>query len=198
MIESELNVLAGIDFGAKLAGTTSMTILKDSKFEIHDCKKGDDADVWILEQVERQAIKTVFIDAPLSLPPAYFDNKSNEFFYRKADAALGAMSPMFLGGLTARAMKMKRLLEAEHVAVFETYPAALVRELFVHSISYKKAIQGFRKELRVKTKLFGLPALPPCKTFHQMDSLLAWLSGYRHLTHQSILHGSKEEGEIFI
>lgn len=198
MIESELNVLAGIDFGAKLAGTTSMTILKDSKFSIHDCKKGEDADAWILEQVERQAIKTVFIDAPLSLPLAYFDDKSNEFFYRKADADLGAMSPMFLGGLTARAMKMKRLLETEHVAVFETYPAALVRELFVHSEFYKKDIQGFRKELRVKTKAYDLPALPRFKSFHQVDSLLAWLSGYRHLNHQSIIHGSKQEGAIFI
>ena len=80
MIESELNVLAGIDFGAKLAGTTSMTVLKDSKFEIHDCKKGDDADVWILEQVERQAIKTVFIDAPLSLPPATLIISRTSFF----------------------------------------------------------------------------------------------------------------------
>jgi uncharacterized protein len=195
---SELHTLAGFDFGAKLAGTTSMTILKDSKFFILDCKKGEDADAWILEQVERQAIKTVFIDAPLSLPPAYFDDKSNEFFYRKADAALGAMSPMFLGGLTARAMKIKRLLEAQHIAVFETYPAALVSELFAHSKFYKKDIPGFRKELRAKTKLHDLPALPPFKTFHQVDSLLAWFSGFRHISHQSIIHGSKVEGEIFI
>lgn len=194
----ELTTLAGIDFGAKLAGTTAITILHDSKFQIYDCKKGEDADVWILKQVERLRIKIVFIDAPLSLPAAYFDEGSNEFFYRKADAALGAMSPMFLGGLTARAMKMKRLLEAEHVAVFETYPAALVRELFPKTKFYKKDIPGFRKELRVKTKPLHLPAFPPWKTFHQVDSLLAWLSGYRHVTHQSIVHGSKEEGEIFI
>lgn len=195
---TELITLAGIDFGAKLAGTTAMTLLRDSKFQIHDCKKGDDADAWILEQVEILSIKTVFIDAPLSLPPAYFDDTSNEFFYRKADAALGAMSPMFLGGLTARAMKMKRLLEAKHIAVFETYPAALVRELFPQTKFYKKDIQGFRKELMVKTKPLDLPALPPCKTFHHVDSLLAWFSGYRHLTHQSISYGLKEEGLIFI
>jgi len=195
---TELNTLAGIDFGAKLAGTTAITILRDSKFQIHDCKKGDDADAWILELVERLSIKTIFIDAPLSLPPAYFDEQSKEFFYRKADAALGAMSPMFLGGLTARAMKIKRLMEAKDLAVFETYPAALVRELFPQTKFYKKDIQGFRKELRMKTKLFDLPALPACKTFHQVDSLLAWFSGYRHLTHQSIIHGSKEEGEILI
>lgn len=195
---TELTTLAGIDFGAKLAGTTAMTLLRDSRFQIHDCKKGDDADAWILEQVQGLSIKTVFIDAPLSLPPAYFNDKSNEFFYRKADAALGAMSPMFLGGLTARAMKLKRLLESQHIAVFETYPAALVRELFPLSKFYKKDIPEFRKELRAKTKLHDLPALPPFTTFHQMDSLLAWFSGYRHIIHQSIVHGSKEEGEIFI
>ncbi len=195
---TELTTLAGIDFGAKLAGTTAMTILRDTKFQIYDCKKGDDADAWILEQVKKLNIKIVFIDAPLSLPPAYFDDQAYEFFYRKADVALGAMSPMFLGGLTARAMKMKRSLEAEHITVFETYPAALARELFPQTKFYKKNILGFRKELRVKTKQLDLPAIPPCKTFHQVDSWLAWLSGYRHLTHQSILYGSKEEGQIFI
>lgn len=195
---TELTTLAGIDFGAKLAGTTSMTLLRNSKFQIHDCKKGNDADAWILEQVEKHMITTVFIDAPLSLPPAYFDQNSNEFFYRKADAALGAMSPMFLGGLTARAMKLKRLLESRNVTVFETYPAALVRELFPQTKKYKKNLQGFRKELNLKMKVHDLPAAPPFKTFHQVDSLLAWFGGFRHIIRQSIVYGSKGEGKIFI
>ncbi len=195
---TKLATLAGIDFGAKLAGTTAMTILRQSKFQICDCKKGDDADAWILEQVETQKINMVFIDAPLSLPPAYFNDNSTEFFYRQADAVLGAMSPMFLGGLTARAMKVKRLLTAKNVTVFETYPAALVRAWFPETKSYKKDLAGFRKELLLKTKKLDLPAPPSFKTFHQADSLLAWISGYRHLTQQSLIYGSEEEGVIFI
>ncbi|MEY4929608.1 MAG: hypothetical protein RI909_332 [Bacteroidota bacterium] len=195
---TKLATLAGIDFGAKLAGTTAMTTLRDSKFQIRDCQKGDDADAWIVEQVATQKIDIVFLDAPLSLPPAYFNDHSTEFFYRKADAALGAMSPMFLGGLTARAMKLKRLLTAKNVIVFETYPAALVREWFPETKSYKKDLRGFRKELLVTTKKLDLPTPPSFKTFHQVDSLLAWISGYRHLTQQSLIYGSEEEGAIFI
>jgi len=195
---NELHALAGIDFGARLAGTTAMTVLRNSKFKIHDCKKGDDADAWIADQIESQKINIVFLDAPLSLPPAYFNENSNEFFYRQADNDLGAMSPMFLGGLTARAMKVKRLLTAKNIAVFETYPAALVRELFPDTKTYKKDLLRFRKELMIKTKAFDLPAPPSFNTFHQVDSLLAWISGYRHLTQQALIHGSKEEGEIFI
>ncbi len=194
----DLDNLAGIDFGARLAGTTAITFAQNFKFKIQACKKGEDADAWILKQIEKQTIKTVFIDAPLSLPPAYFDEESNEFFYRQADAALGAMSPMFLGGLTARAMKMKRLLTAQNISVFETYPAALVRLILPHSKFYKKDIQEFRKELHTAIRALELPALPRFATFHQVDSMLAWISGYRHLTHQSNIVGSEKEGLIYI
>lgn len=195
---NELDNLAGIDFGARLAGTTAITFVQNFKFKIQACKNGEDADAWILKQIEKRTIKTVFIDAPLSLPPAYFDGESNEFFYRQADAALGAMSPMFLGGLTARAMKMKRLLTAQNISVFETYPAALVRQILPHSKFYKKDIQEFRKELHATIRAPELPALPRFTTFHQVDSLLAWISGYRHLTHQSNIVGSEQEGLIYI
>jgi len=195
---SELDTLAGIDFGAKLAGTTAIAFIQNFKFKIRQCKKGEDADAWMLKQIEHHQIKIIFIDAPLSLPAAYFDSESNEFFYRKADEALGAMSPMFLGGLTARAMKMKRLLNSQNIPVFETYPAALVRQLLPHSKLYKKDIPGFRKELQNITNSLELPAIPRFTTFHQADSLLAWISGYRHLVHQSNIVGSPEEGEIFI
>jgi len=194
----EQYTLAGIDFGAKLAGTTAITYIQNLKFKVRQCKKGEDADAWLLKEIEHQQIKTVFIDAPLSLPSAYFNTDSIEFFYRKADAALGAMSPMFLGGLTARAMKMKRLLNAQNIPVFETYPAALVKQLLPHAKFYKKDISRFRKELSRVTMALELPALPRFTTFHQADSMLAWISGYRHLTHQSNIVGSSEEGEIFI
>jgi len=194
----ELDSLAGIDFGARLAGTTAITFVQNFKFKIQACKKGEDADAWILRQLEKRTIKTVFIDAPLSLPSAYFDDASHEFFYRQADTALGAMSPMFLGGLTARAMKMKRLLTAQNIALFETYPAALVRQILPHSKFYKKDIQHFRKELHNATKSLELPTLPRFATFHELDSLLAWISGYRHFTHQSNIVGSEQEGLIYI
>ena len=105
---------------------------------------------------------------------------------------------MFLGGLTARAMKMKRLLTAQNISVFETYPAALVRQILPHSKFYKKDIQGFRKELHTIIRGLELSALPHFATFHQVDSLLAWISGYRHLTHQSNIVGSEQEGLIYI
>jgi predicted nuclease with RNAse H fold len=195
---TELNTLAGIDFGAKLAGTTAITSIQHSKFIIQQCKKGKDADAWLLEEIRKLKTMTVFIDAPLSLPAAYMDTRSNEFFYRDADKRLNAMSPMFLGGLTARAMKLKRTLNAQNISVIETYPAALVRELLPNTRFYKNELDKFRKELHNKLKVHGLPRVPRFSTFHEADSMLAWISGYRHLTHQSRQYGTTEEGLIFI
>ncbi len=195
---TELNILAGIDFGAKLSGTTAITSIQNASFNIQQSKKGVDADAWLLEAISKLKPTIIFIDAPLSLPAAYFDSRSSEFFYREADKKLTAMSPMFLGGLTARAMRLKRILNAQNISVFETYPAALVRELLPDSVFYKKDMEEFRKELQHKMMEYPLPSLPKITTFHQADSMLAWLSGYRHLHHQANLFGSSAEGLIFI
>ena len=102
-------IWAGIDYGSKLAGTTCIAWMKEGQLKIIQSAKNQDADEWIITQLDNESIDQIFMDAPLSLPPAFHDPLSDEFFYRAADRELKAMSPMFLGGLTARAMRLKKI-----------------------------------------------------------------------------------------
>lgn len=94
---------AGVDYGSKLAGTTVITFLSQNQLVTYQSPKGKNADDWLKNLLSTQKIGTIYIDAPLSLPSAYC-GKGDNFHYRKADQMLHAMSPMFLGGLTARAI----------------------------------------------------------------------------------------------
>jgi predicted nuclease with RNAse H fold len=185
---------AGIDYGSKLAGTTCITLLSDQTFHTLQSKKGADADQWLESVVREYGIKKIFIDAPLSLPAAYFDASADDFFYRKADRALSAMSPMFLGGLTARAMRLKRTWMLHGVVVYETYPAALSKEL--NLVQYKNDISLFTKEL-MALKGFNENALPDIQNWHQVDSLLAWYSGWRMENQLANVIGD-QEGTIIV
>lgn len=93
----------GIDFGSKLAGTTALCIGEaGEQLQVSSSEKGQDADLFLMAALEGKAPATLCIDAPLSLPLAYRQpNENSDFFYRKADRQAKAMSPLFLGGLTA-------------------------------------------------------------------------------------------------
>ena len=93
-----MNHFLGIDYGSKVAGTTAICRLTESgQFEFSCSTKGRDADLWIKKAIEEFLPESIYIDAPLSLPGAYYGKESN-YFYRQADRELRAMSPMFLGG----------------------------------------------------------------------------------------------------
>jgi predicted nuclease with RNAse H fold len=120
-------ILCGIDYGSKLAGTTAVAWLDTvtQAIAITCSLKGKDADVFLYDCLVKLNPACVFIDAPLSLPGVYsLGGAYTDHFFRQADKQLQAMSPMFLGGLTARAIKLKKELNAISVPVFETYPAA--------------------------------------------------------------------------
>lgn len=118
----------GIDYGSKLAGTTVLCWEQDGQLHYQQSEKKKDADQWLIQLIQELSPPEVFIDAPLSLPAAYH-GKGEDFFYRDCDRELRAMSPMFLGGLTARAMKLRHLLSPQQIVFQETYPAELVRNL---------------------------------------------------------------------
>lgn len=171
-------IWAGVDYGSKLAGTTCVSFLENDWITVLQSRKGDDADQWLQQVIQENNIQKVFLDAPLSLPAAYFDASSDDFFYRKADRILGAMSPMFLGGLTARAMRLKRTWNSQGITVYETYPAALNKELAL--ANYKKDIGEFLNELFQQKGLEKITLKESIKNWHQLDALLAWYSGWRH------------------
>ena len=192
--------IAGIDYGSKLAGTTVIAYLEDGKAQLFQSEKKRDADKFVLEQLSALGVKQVFLDAPLSLPGVYRAMPNyDDFFYRRGDKQLKAMSPMFLGGLTARAMRLKRDLNAKGMEVREIYPAQLAKKLELPILNYKKQVTHI---MPVCQHLFQL--LPysfeaaDIKNWHQVDALLALYSGWRYLNNEHEIFGDETEGQIII
>lgn len=186
------NRFIGIDFSSKRAGTTAIAFVDEGELHVLQSIKGEDADKFIRNYVQAYKANFVFIDAPLSLPQGLNDPESLEVFYRAADRKLQAMSPMFLGGLTSRAMLLKKTLELEKHKVFEVYPKALVEELQLKE-HYKHDLLLFQKELQQLT-----PPLPELRNWHQADAVLAWLSGSRFMQGDASVYGDETEGVIYV
>ncbi len=181
-----------VDYGAKLAGTTVVCFEKNGELNLLQSAKKQDADAWLRQIIVEQKPNAVFMDAPLSLPGVYFGAGEN-FHYRQCDQLLGAMSPMFLGGLTARAMQISAGFTA--TAFYEIYPAQLVRTLFGRDVFYKKDLPAFLKHLVEK---LPHPFAKQPENWHQVDAALAWLTGWRHGRGEAVSFGNEKEGLIWI
>ncbi|MFD2998815.1 hypothetical protein ACFS7Z_00460 [Pontibacter toksunensis] len=200
MSEEELQHM-GVDFGAKLAGTTAAAMLINGQLQVWQTAKGQDSDIWLLELVEELQPKTLYLDAPLTLPKVYIQkthNPDSDYFYRQADRELQAMSPMFIGALTARAIKLRVQLAEKGVGVIETYPSALARLLLPELPDYKKGPAALPVFAEALQDLFNLQLKVVPQNWHQFDALLAWYSGYRHQEGKSILYGNAQEGRIIV
>lgn len=180
--------LYGIDYGAKLAGTTVVAYSEGSEVRFCASAKKQDADRFLLDFFAHRPPGKIFIDAPLSLPEVYCTGTENlqegkipDFHYRACDRELGAMSPMFLGGLTARAMRLAFHLRKQGWEVHETYPGALARMCGLQELGYKKSREGIAQCLeRLRERNEFLPEMQEIPgTWHQLDALLAFLSACR-------------------
>lgn len=187
----------GIDYGSKLAGTTVVTWDDGDTLHQRLSTKKQDADQMILDSVSELQPQSIFIDAPLSLPAAYF-GLGDDYHYRAVDRLVGAMSPMFLGGLTARAMKLKSQIQLQGISVYETYPSAYVR----HHESIKKIYSKKDKaciDMVCPVLLDMIPhmclAAPPA-SLHALDSLITWISGWRYTCGKARVLGDVAEGVI--
>jgi predicted nuclease with RNAse H fold len=164
---------AGIDFGSKMAGTTAIAwIDKDKNIHTLESEKNKDADAFLVDCLLQNNITKIGIDAPLSLPKGLYnlDNDLN-CFYRDSDRELGAMSPMFLGGLSARAIQLYKTLTKKGITVFETYPAAFVKHENLQNFYNKKnskLIVEFSDNLSQKIPF----QLPETKSWHVIDACI--------------------------
>lgn len=197
----ENKVLAGIDYGSKLAGTTVLAYSLNGQ-EVHFLAsgKGEDADAFLYRHLLDLRPQLVLIDAPLSLPGVYAKLPGYEdYFFRKADRELKAMSPMFLGGLTARAMQLKDRLSGEDIHCLEGYPAALAYQLGLVGKGYKKEkehIYLFLRQLADKNHL-KIEA-ESVVSWHAFDALLALLIAFRIENQAVMVWGGSEEGLIYV
>jgi uncharacterized protein len=198
-----MSLFLGVDFGAKNAGTTAVSYERSSgEILTQIVAKGVDADTWLLQTIQEIGPSYVFIDAPLSLPLVYSRPvQGGDYFFREADKALQAMSPMFLGGLTARAMMLAGKLKSIGIKVFEVYPARAAKLVY----NYEKQRYKSKDEQDFLWFAERLSALTSCDfkglnqgNWHQIDSILAWYSGRRFFDGLSKTYGDPSEGLILV
>lgn len=195
-------VIFGIDFGSKRSGNTVIAAFRSLRVDFLDTEKGVDADGFIMKAVEHYKPDIMFIDAPLSLPGRYRNLPGCESYnFRHADVALKAMSPMFLGGLTARAIAIKDQCEAKGIEVCETYPKAQATKYNLKKMGYKgnqlalklcaeSVADSIHSDIRLCTK--------EITTWHHLDALLALVSAMSFVQGHGQVFGKLEEGLIHV
>ncbi|MBK7946540.1 MAG: DUF429 domain-containing protein [Flavobacteriales bacterium] len=183
----------GIDFGARYSANTALCRRERGLFVFERINRGDDGDEWLEQRVLELAPRAVYIDAPLSLPGAYY-GRGSDHFYREADRLAGGMSPMFLGGLTARAIRLAERWRKSGIAVHEAYPSAFIRRSWEFlELSAGKAIP--KQALRLMAGMCLLPPPDP-KDRHEADAWLCWVIGQRHMQGEAKELGRADEGLI--
>jgi len=188
----------GIDYGAKLAGTTAICFEQAGQLRIVQSEKKKDADKFVQQTIKKLQPRAIYIDAPLSLPLAYFGQGDN-YFYRDCDKVLKGMSPMFLGGLTARAIKLSKSYEAKGVSFMETYPAQIVKHYLADiTEGYKKQKVFLADFCKILAQQLPYIFVSTPTNWHQVDSALAWWAGWRHLNNEVKIYGNGKEGLIYI
>lgn len=198
-----MSVIFGIDYGSKYTGNTVISILQnEEEILFMQVDKNVDADEFILNAAKHFKPHIIFLDCPLSLPGIYTKvSGCTNYHFREADRELKAMSPMFLGGMVARAMELKDKLVALDCTVIETYPKVLALQLKLKPHGYKGSSIGLAdckqwmiKQLKDEYKV----NLIDIKTWHHFDALLALLSAIRHEQGKSVSYGINEEGLIVV
>jgi predicted nuclease with RNAse H fold len=192
-------ILAGIDYGAKQAGTTVIAFLENKKVSFEQTLKKQDADVFLEKRITEKRPSIIGIDAPLSLPLVYKKAlREPNFFFRKADIALGAMSPMFLGGLTARAMKFASFCHERAVPILEVYPAALAKQMNLDVWNYKKKNVRYKEIIDFLMKNWDVDAIQIPENTHQLDAILALHTVWRYECQTAQYFGEQQEGLVWV
>ncbi|MCB0794961.1 MAG: DUF429 domain-containing protein [Flavobacteriales bacterium] len=185
--------IVGIDLGSRSTGNTVICSWEQGRFVFHRAPEAANNDGWLLTRLRKLAAKAIYVDAPLSLPGAFF-GKGSDHFFRLADKEAGGMSPMFLGGLTARAIQLAESIRAAGAIVHEAYPAALIRAEWKH-LELKAGRAVPKQTVRLMAGTFQVPSPEPADR-HELDAWLCWLIGLRHVRGEAKVFGDPEEGAI--
>jgi len=203
-MEKAANILkktiVGIDYGSKYAGTTVMCYNTAHNVRFITSSKNADADSFLLTELAYLHPDLIMIDAPLSLPGVFWlGNGYKDHFFRKCDKELKAMSPMFLGGRTARAMNLRKYINGTGNRMLETYPRKLVDILDLPTDFYKNSKSDLPIFLDHLVSRIGVRInTEQITTWHHLDALLAFISGIRYLEEQSQEFGVSEEGVVTV
>lgn len=189
----------GIDYGKQKAGTTAIAFISPSgDLQLTSTEKNQDADRFIKNQLAHSSIQEAFIDAPLTLPAAYYRNDHSDFFFRQCDRAISGMSPMFLGGLTARAIRLKSELKALNIRLMEAYPSKMATILGLRDIGYKKQKSYLRDVEEAIKSNHQLTIKDSLNSWHEVDAVLTALIHMRYAKNQHQTFGQAEEGLVYV
>ena len=195
-------VIFGIDYGSKLSGNTVIALYEDNRISFLEVEAKVDADQFIKNAVKHFSPTRIFLDAPLSLPGVYkgLENCTN-YHFRKADIETKAMSPMFLGGLAARAMELSAFCRDSGSEVYETYPKMMAQRFNLKDFGYKSSKSAIKEcALRLNSCIkdpinFNIADL---KTWHHLDALLALMSAMSFGCNDYTTYGDEIEGLIYV
>ena len=193
-------VIVGVDYGSKTSGFTCAAIINDVGISVYQATKNKDADKWLKDLLEPLKPNVIGIDAPLSIPGALreIDGFTN-YHYRKADLEAKAMSPMFLGGLTARAIELAQWLRQTTASkVIEVYPKLTAQELQLDSKRYKKdkAFLPEAKDALASDTGWNLDGVE-VDNWHRFDALMALRTAELYINEKANTLGDKAEGLIY-
>jgi predicted nuclease with RNAse H fold len=192
--------LVGLDLAGSDQRPTGICFLKGNQAAVSVLF----TDAEILEAIGKD-VKSVAIDAPLSLPRGRCCLRKDCACYKKAhfrrcDLELRRMKikffPITLGPmrqLTLRGLALKKRLEAKGLRVFETYPGA-AQDLW--GIPRQKDLRGLQQGLR-RFKLTG-NWLRPEVTKDELDALTCALVAREELRGRASSIGDPEEGLMIL
>ncbi|MCX2744741.1 hypothetical protein OO013_12735 [Mangrovivirga sp. M17] len=188
-----LPTISGIDYGSNLSGNTVLCINENNTLNLYYSKKGRNTDVWLYDLINEKKPSIVGIDSPLSLPGVYTNNAFEDYFYRQCDRELQAMSPMFIGGLTARSIKLKNQLKQKINRIYEVYPSGYLRsnEFPILKRNHtKKEFRDYIFSLDVKNNQII--------NSHAFDAMIAWIITVKIYLGEATAIGNKKEGLIYV
>jgi len=188
--------IMGIDLGSQLSGNTVVASVEDGVLIFKRSMKNKSSDDFLTNLIQRFQPQHIFIDAPLSLPEVYLGRPGfDDYFYRKCDRMVRAMSPMFLGGLTARAIKLKDTFpEAQF---HESYPGGLARYLKMDELGYKKSTSNIDSVTEALEANSGLKIPEESQlSWHHIDAFLTLMIAQRYFEGKHQTFGDIREGQI--
>ena len=106
------------------------------------------------------------------------------------------MSPMFLGGLTARAMKLKASLPITEFR--ESYPSYFIKVIKEYGADYTKRGPYSNVICDKLIEEYGIVLSDRPSNWHQLDGLACYVIGLRHERGEGQVIGQAGEGLIYV
>ncbi|MCH8555192.1 MAG: hypothetical protein LAT76_08545 [Schleiferiaceae bacterium] len=195
-------VWAGVSLGGKYTGDSALAIYSNGQILIVQPDEGVDSDAFSTQVIEQFAPEIITIDAPITIPGALTKTSGCfDYHFRQADKECGCISPMIIGGRTARAIELKSVWEKLGKEVYETSPRLLARDFGLREMGYRKTGLHLRNCAALLKASFNPDinlAERDISNWTRLDALLALMTAMKIETKTATSIGNPEEGLIWV